>query len=600
MIPPWLKAFLLRARHGQREQDLAASMEPASSMAPMARAQLLGNKIGGWAIHPEQSNLTVEVWLDGAPIGSVMTLLERQGVAERFGEQYRRSGYEFVFPDSCCDAQVHEVNVRVRGVELKIPGFPTRHVLNSPVYFSDEGREWVLEGRLDTDGEVDVFLDDRKIGSSFGREGFFEFCVPDAFRDNRHHDLNARVAGLERPVSGFPRQSRLPPDTPERWDRVKPLCMLLEERHEQVELLAEWPEDAQAYRWLRRKPLGFDSIPETWLAAKSFQLEGQMIAHPDRLILLTEPYVIRDGPVVLNDGTVLEESITAAYTTRPVVEPELYRMMKRGDVPRIQGCSAYVQRFGIRNYYHCCIEMLPKLGVLEECCDTLPEQACFLVADKRVLPGFLTRELSILLPESMEARFLEDRVYRFERLLIPVALHNKSQEKSRLQHSTLSLYSRRRRELGLDRPWREAESGLKLFISRADAKHRRILNEHELISALEPLGVQKVVCTQHEPTELRTLFEAADVVIGMHGANLSDLVYCRPGTLIISLLPERFYPHITCYWDLADFFQLEFGVVPIEDSGYDRPAANRGSGDLPVDIGRVVPGILQAWNESQR
>lgn len=75
----------------------------------------------------------------------------------------------------------------------------------------------------------------------------------------------------------------------------------------------------------------------------------------------------------------------------------------------------------------------------------------------------------------------------------------------------------------------------KIYISRQDAATRRIDNEEALRVMLEKLGYQTVVMTRFTPAQQRALFKNASCIVAEHGASLTNLVFCNPGTSVIEL-----------------------------------------------------------------
>lgn len=77
----------------------------------------------------------------------------------------------------------------------------------------------------------------------------------------------------------------------------------------------------------------------------------------------------------------------------------------------------------------------------------------------------------------------------------------------------------------------------RLYISRADAGSRRLLEEDALVQALSVFGFTSVCLTGMDAEAQWTLFAQAEAVIAPHGAGLSNLMFCAPGTLVIELMP---------------------------------------------------------------
>lgn len=88
-----------------------------------------------------------------------------------------------------------------------------------------------------------------------------------------------------------------------------------------------------------------------------------------------------------------------------------------------------------------------------------------------------------------------------------------------------------------------------IYISRSDATKRQITNESEVISFLSERGFSPVVLSGMSWQDQVSLFKGANIVIGPHGAGLTNIAYCKPGTKVIEIAtPEYFNP---CFYTLA-------------------------------------------------
>jgi hypothetical protein len=97
---------------------------------------------------------------------------------------------------------------------------------------------------------------------------------------------------------------------------------------------------------------------------------------------------------------------------------------------------------------------------------------------------------------------------------------------------------------------------LKLYVSRNDASRRRILNEENVFGLLQKHGFQKVELSQLSFKEQAEYFHAAEAVVAPHGAGLSHLVFCEPGTPVLEIFsPAYFHP---CYWHVSDRVGLRY------------------------------------------
>jgi capsular polysaccharide biosynthesis protein len=99
-----------------------------------------------------------------------------------------------------------------------------------------------------------------------------------------------------------------------------------------------------------------------------------------------------------------------------------------------------------------------------------------------------------------------------------------------------------------------------------------MLNELEVLHALEPLGFVGVDTADLNFSEKASTFDEARVVIGCIGAGLGNIVFCRPGTFLLQLAGSTITDSI--YIRLATIMKinhatLNFSSSPImEDNKY--------------------------------
>lgn len=96
-----------------------------------------------------------------------------------------------------------------------------------------------------------------------------------------------------------------------------------------------------------------------------------------------------------------------------------------------------------------------------------------------------------------------------------------------------------------------------LYIQRLD--NRKIVNEADLLNYLATLNYQVVNPEKHTISEQAAIFAGADVIIGPHGAGFTNIVFCKPGTIVIDLFsPEWINP---CYWVISEHLDLNYGYL---------------------------------------
>ena len=98
-------------------------------------------------------------------------------------------------------------------------------------------------------------------------------------------------------------------------------------------------------------------------------------------------------------------------------------------------------------------------------------------------------------------------------------------------------------------------SSRKIYISRARAGSRRILNEDELIEILEKFGYERVFLEDISIRQASQILAEAEAIIAPHGAGLANIVFAPAGAKVL----EIFNAHLTPgYWVAANQLNLKY------------------------------------------
>ncbi|MEB3357531.1 MAG: tetratricopeptide repeat protein [Synechococcales bacterium] len=117
----------------------------------------------------------------------------------------------------------------------------------------------------------------------------------------------------------------------------------------------------------------------------------------------------------------------------------------------------------------------------------------------------------------------------------------------------------------------------RLYISRQQASYRRILNEADVLAVLQPLGFVPVVLESLSLPEQVALFAQAQAIVAPHGAGLTNLAFCQPGTQVLELTAPTYMR--TDYWIVSHHLGLRhaclvgemFDCAPIRQLMYQTP-----------------------------
>jgi hypothetical protein len=191
-----------------------------------------------------------------------------------------------------------------------------------------------------------------------------------------------------------------------------------------------------------------------------------------------------------------------------------------------------------RNYYHFVIDALPRLGMLQQACPGLVPDAWVVDHGAR-----FQRDLLELAGFPADAQVVEPRpglALRAERLLVP-SLPNAS---TLVAPETVGWL---RENLVPQDP-----SGLpeRLYITRGNRPHtRRVRHEEELVARLTARGFTSIDPGRMTVQEQIDQFAAARVVVGAHGAALTNLCFSRPGVRVLELFAPGYVN--AGYWSIV-------------------------------------------------
>ncbi|NEP23036.1 tetratricopeptide repeat protein [Moorena sp. SIO3I6] len=103
----------------------------------------------------------------------------------------------------------------------------------------------------------------------------------------------------------------------------------------------------------------------------------------------------------------------------------------------------------------------------------------------------------------------------------------------------------------------------RIYISRAQARHRQVINETEVKELLSQFGFITIALESLSVKEQVALFASVKAIVAPHGAGLTNTVFCRPGTQIIELVSPSYVR--TDYWMISQQLGLKHYYVKGEN-----------------------------------
>jgi hypothetical protein len=258
---------------------------------------------------------------------------------------------------------------------------------------------------------------------------------------------------------------------------------------------------------------------------------------PQRVDALSDAVVIGPKAVVACGGRVFQETYWSdanlddgvrfqrlrlkmqTSPAGPAVPLDAVVWRKPLEVPRWPEAAIFLAQPWSHNWHHWLLDSLPRLILLAD----WPEFAGLPV----VTPASMTAEqgdsLRALGVDESRWRLLSDEAQEIETLILPQPGGFAPDVLQRLREA-LSV---------------ESEPGAHcIYVSRSDATTRRLANETEVLAALEPLGFRVLTLSGRSFAEQRAAFANAAIIVGPHGAGLTNSLFSPRGATVVELHPR--------------------------------------------------------------
>ncbi|WP_133273811.1 glycosyltransferase family 61 protein [Hymenobacter radiodurans] len=271
-------------------------------------------------------------------------------------------------------------------------------------------------------------------------------------------------------------------------------------------------------------PVNFDSLPPQ--VAKYFQestgLPARHIYRLKHVHVSWQTIIFRNLRIFLKGlpHPREEKHYTDAYLLKQwVVDPvEL--------PPTVNQAALVHDLWSVDNYYHWIADSLPRLLILRQlypaCLLLVPEPIPEYVRTSTSLLGF-----KHLLP-------IQDK----QIVKVPLLLLSEYAAPPGFQDASLmrQLRAEITKAIGHQPP---PQPHRRLYISRARQNNRRLVNEAAIIPILTQYGFEVVYFEGLEFAQQVQLMQEAAVVMGIHGANLTNILFMQPSTTVIELINEE-------------------------------------------------------------
>lgn len=287
----------------------------------------------------------------------------------------------------------------------------------------------------------------------------------------------------------------------------------------------------------------------------SLGLESEMTAFARGVERYQHGYKYKAPEVFLaliHNGRVLSDSFLILSPTNCIILDSVWRKFHLEEIQelyarrlppvhrRVKRCAVLGARWS-KSYYHWLIDTLPRLFVLEKV-DLLDETPL-------LLPSNLTQtqyeSLHLLGISRDQIMGFDGGHWEVDQMYFPSVLARTGNSRPL---TALWLRDRFSGALGLSNKQRIPRR--RLYVSRRDARKRKVLNEQHITSFLDERGFEIVCPGEMCFREQVRRFSTAEVIVGPHGAGLANSVFAPPGATLVELFPSNYVNG--CYWALAN------------------------------------------------
>ncbi|QWC20181.1 glycosyltransferase family 61 protein [Halorubrum sp. 2020YC2] len=206
-----------------------------------------------------------------------------------------------------------------------------------------------------------------------------------------------------------------------------------------------------------------------------------------------------------------------------------------------------------RNYYHWMVETVPKIRYLRAFESPTQQKVTLLVPSN--VPPFIEETLRLLSWPQSKVAYATESTYLIRDLVIPSYPERHPSDFEWIRRDIVESV------LSESEPLEESN----VYVSRSDAIERRVLNEEEVMGVLSDYGFKRYHLENRSLAENVRLFNQADIVVGPHGAGLTDIIFAEDCTLI-----ELFGDKVKQPYELlAETLEIEYEPMYCRADGAD-------------------------------
>jgi len=300
-------------------------------------------------------------------------------------------------------------------------------------------------------------------------------------------------------------------------------------------------------------------------------------------------------------GYIIDRNDTLLTDLSPTFTPPGQRhdaldQLKLPPLQELRGTVAVINTLFANNYHHWLLDTVPRFEWVRRLGDWKDlNKIDHFIFPKKLWPYNLQTLERLGLDPAKVICSHPDLHIRADHLLVPCPSEPANQP---LEYDYTPEGLRFIRDLFLHgNPFLEKKHPARILISREHAKARRLVQADRINQLLFDQGFEKILLENHSLQEQAALFHHADCIVMPTGGNLANLVFCRPGTVVIELFSPSYCPPFT-YAFMAEIGLRYYGLVA-EKIARPHLDAREGNEDIDLDPDRLAAVVRQALQQIQ-
>lgn len=315
-------------------------------------------------------------------------------------------------------------------------------------------------------------------------------------------------------------------------------------------------------------PVNAAQLPEPYR-----QQFGEELSWPERQVYLLHNVHVSWHGIVFKNLRLFQPSVSPLVTLEAEFSGSFLLRQWWGEHQTVKSSEIIGLAHGpwsVGNYYHWMVDTLPRLLLLKQ---YYPD--CRLLVPEN-LPAY-ARETAAIFGFNRFLPFKQGSIGAIQNLAVSGYAAT-----SGYQDAPMIRAVRKKvlQSFGIQSP----SGGRRIYVSRSRQHMRRLLNEADIRPLLQQYKFETVFFEDMTFEEQVRVMHEASVLVGVHGANLTNMLFMGAKTTVVELMymnkvEKVFNP---CYYHLAFALELAYYNVPCRNSGPEA-AVDTNDGDLEID-----------------